>query len=51
MIVKEYIDEKTKIRIHNDFCSTKDEEKEVKEVIISLFIRSINKNQKKICKE
>ncbi|MCI9286484.1 MAG: hypothetical protein HFJ57_00575 [Clostridia bacterium] len=51
MIVKEYIDEKTKIRIHDDFCSTKEKENEVKEIIISLFIKNINKSSEKICKQ
>ncbi len=47
MVVKEYMNEKTKIRIHNDFFSTKDDEKEVKNIIISLFVKNINKNSPK----
>lgn len=44
MVVKEYMNEKTKIRIHNDFFSTKEDEKEVKNIIISLFIKKLMKN-------
>lgn len=42
-IVKEYFDEKTKIKIHNDYITN--EEKEIKEIIIALVINSI-KNDK-----
>lgn len=51
MIVKEYINENTKIRIHDDFCSDKEKSKEVNEIIISLFVKSINGDAKKSCKE
>lgn len=37
-VVKEYYDDKTKIKIHDDYIT---EEKEVKEIIISLVINSI----------
>lgn len=36
-IVKEYLDEKTKIRIHDDYID-KSESKEIKETLISLMI-------------
>lgn len=35
-VVKEYIDDKTKIRIHDDYISQED--KETKEIIISIVI-------------
>ncbi len=35
-VVKEYIDDKTKIRIHDDYISQ--EKKETKEIIISIVI-------------
>ena len=35
-VVKEYIDDKTKIRIHDDYISQKN--KETKEIIISIVI-------------
>ena len=35
-VVKEYIDDKTKIRIHDDYISQ--ENKETKEIIISMVI-------------
>lgn len=36
-VVKEYMDEKTKIRIHKDYVDT-NEQKEAKEIIISIMI-------------
>lgn len=36
-VVKEYYDEKTKIRIHDDYIKDKDK-KETKELIISLVV-------------
>lgn len=36
-IVKEYMDEETKIRIHKDYIDT-NEQKQTKEIIISLMI-------------
>jgi len=38
-IVKEYYDQKTKIKIHNDYITN--ENKEIKEMIISLVINTI----------
>jgi hypothetical protein len=43
-IVKEYSNEKTKIRIHDDYIDT-NEEKKIKEIIISLMISQL-KNDK-----
>lgn len=40
-VVKEYVYNKTKIRIHNDYISQ--ESKEVKEMLISLVINHIKK--------
>ena len=42
-IVKEYIENKTKFRIHDDFVGTEDE-KRVKEIVMSLVINKIKKN-------
>ena len=42
-IVKEYIENKTKIRIHDDFVGTEDE-KRIKEIVMSLVINKIKKN-------
>ena len=42
-IVKEYMENKTKIRIHDDFVGTEDE-KRVKEIVMSLVINKIKKN-------
>ncbi len=39
-IVKEYLDEKTKIRIHDDYIDTK-EQKEIKEILISLMVNHL----------
>lgn len=44
MIIKEYVDESTKIRIHDDYISIEKEEKEIKETIISLILKKIRKN-------
>lgn len=41
-IIKEYSDDKTKIRIHDDYIGTK-EDKIIKEIIISLMINSLKK--------
>lgn len=48
MIIKEYVDEATKIRIHDDYISIKEEEKEIKETIISLILKKIKKIHKDI---
>lgn len=42
-VVKEYLKDKTKIRIHDDFVGTEDE-KRVKEIVMSLVINKIKKN-------
>ena len=42
-IVKEYIENKTKIRIHDDFVGTEDE-KRIKEIVMRLVINKIKKN-------
>ena len=42
-IVKEYIENKTKIRIHDDFVGTQ-HEKRIKEIVMSLVINKIKKN-------
>ena len=42
-IVKEYMENKTKIRIHDDFVGTEDE-KRIKEIVMSLVINKIKKN-------
>lgn len=44
MIIKEYDDESTKIRIHDDYISFEEKEKEIKEIIISLIVKKISKN-------
>lgn len=44
-VVKEYKDENTKIRIHNDFINT-DEKNKSKEIIISLMISFLRNNIK-----
>lgn len=44
MIIKEYDDESTKIRIHDDYISFEEEEIEIKEIIISLIMKKINSN-------
>ncbi|MBR2588493.1 MAG: hypothetical protein IKD77_04725 [Bacilli bacterium] len=41
-IVKEYFDEKTKIRIHDDYIDTNDNS--VKEIIIAIMINSLKNN-------
>lgn len=43
MIIKEYENEKTKIRIHDDFVD-KNEEKKIRETIISLMINFLKNN-------
>lgn len=40
-VVKEYIKDKTKIRIHDDYIDT-DDKKQIKEIIISLIINVLN---------
>ena len=50
MIVKEYLDENTKIRIHDDFCLHDEKKKEVEKIIISLFIKNISGDVKMSCK-
>lgn len=42
MLVKEYKDEGTKIRIHNDYFKAKDDNLEVRDIIISLVVKKIN---------
>ena len=42
-VVKEYIDDKTKIRIHDDYISK--ENKETKELIISIVIEYLKNKQ------
>ncbi len=39
-VVKEYLDDKTKIKIHNDFINT-EEKDTIKEIIISMMIENI----------
>lgn len=46
-VVKEYLDGKTKIRIHSDYIETK-EQQVFKEIIISLVINFL-KNQDSDC--
>ncbi len=44
-VVKEYYDEKTKIRIHDDYIIKDKDKKETKELIISLVVNFLkNKN-------
>lgn len=50
LIVKEYKDGSTKIRIHDDYFATKDDEIKNNEAIISLFINNLKEIPKKICK-
>lgn len=47
MLVQEYIEDNTKIRVHNDFC-TKDNELIVKNVIISLLTNNISQKLEEI---
>lgn len=39
-VVKEYFEDKTKIKIHNDFINT-EEKDTIKEIIISMMIENI----------
>lgn len=43
-IVKEYVESKTKIRIHDDFIETEDKRR-VKEIVMSLVINQIKNNK------
>lgn len=43
MIIKEYENEKTKVRIHDDFVD-KNEEKKIREILISLMINFLKNN-------
>lgn len=45
MIVKEYMQDSTHIRIFNDYCSTEDNKDEIKNIIISLLLNKLNKNR------
>lgn len=53
MLVKEYMQEATHIRIFDDYCSTentKDNEDEIKNIIISLLLNKLNSNRSKSLK-
>lgn len=45
MMVKDYMDNSTHIRFFDDYCSTKENEKEAKNIIISLLLKRISDNR------
>ena len=54
MMVKEYMQEATHIRIFDDYCSTEnteDNKEEIKNIIVSLLLNKINNNRSKHLKQ
>lgn len=42
MLVKEYMNDCTNIKIYDDYCSKQDEENNIKNIIINLLLRNMD---------